>query len=195
MSETLQKPSSSTLESQFVAPRSSVSALPRTVLGSVADHTGDRTARTDFTDPRAPVPTTSASSEFQIGRSVKRPITAPSVNVVSSSFVLLQDWEGVVEEVSQSTFNARLRDRTVGDEYAAESIELAIDDVSDDDRELLMPGAVFYLGIGRLTRPSGRQDRVTRIVFRRIPRWTRSTLKSAAVRAERRSRFLSSCLE
>lgn len=106
-------------------------------------------------------------------------------------FLVLQDWEGVVETIGSETFAARLRDRSSDETYAGETAELPIADVSDDDRELLRPGAVFYLTVGRLVRASGRQERVGRVVFRRLPAWTESTLSRANQRAERLSRFLS----
>lgn len=107
-------------------------------------------------------------------------------------FLVLQDWEGVVDSIGPRTFTARLRDRTNKETYASEMAELPIADVSDDDRELLRPGAIFYMTVGRLTRPSGRQDRVGRLVFRRLPAWTASTLRRAEQRAERLRRFLAS---
>lgn len=105
-------------------------------------------------------------------------------------FLVLQDWEGAVESIGSETFTARLRDSTNKETYASEIAELPIADVSEDDQELLRPGAIFYLTVGRVTRPSGRQDRVGRLVFRRLPAWTQSTLRRAQQRAERLSRFL-----
>jgi hypothetical protein len=105
-------------------------------------------------------------------------------------FLVLQDWEGVVDSIGPETFTARLRDRTNKETYASEIAELPIADVSDDDRELFQPGAIFYMTVGRVTRASGRQDRVGRLVFRRLPAWTESTLRRAEERAERLSRFL-----
>ena len=105
-------------------------------------------------------------------------------------FLVLQDWEGAVDSVGPETFIARLRDRTNRQTYASEVAELPIADVSDDDRELLRPGAIFYMTVGRMTRASGRQDRVGRLVFRRLPAWTESTLRRAEQRAERLRRFL-----
>jgi len=105
-------------------------------------------------------------------------------------FLVLQDWEGAIDSIGSETFTARLRDRTSNDVYASEIAELPIADVSDDDRELLRPGAIFYMTVGRVTRASGRQDRVGRLVFRRLPAWTASTLRRAQQRAERLARFL-----
>ena len=105
---------------------------------------------------------------------------------------VLQQWEGIVEEVGDENFTARLRDLTNKEHYPGEMAELPRDDISDDDRELLREGAVFYLTVGRLIHFSGRQKRFGDIVFRRLPGWTSSTLDRAEKRAERLSRFLNS---
>lgn len=105
---------------------------------------------------------------------------------------VLQDWEGVVETMGDENFTARLRDLTNEENYPSEIAELPIEDISDDDQELLQVGAVFYLTVGRSIRPNGRQQRFGRIVFRRLPGWTSSTLHRAEKRAKRLSRFLNS---
>jgi hypothetical protein len=129
---------------------------------------------------------------FGVKFAVRRPLLFPPEQTLErpENFSVLQDWEGVVETVDAETFTARLRDRTNNESYAAEKAELPISDISDDDLELLRPGAIFYLTIGRLTRPNGRQDRLGRLVFRRLPGWTESTLRRAEQRAERLRRFL-----
>ena len=105
-------------------------------------------------------------------------------------FLVRQDWEGVVETIGSETFTARLRDRTNDESIAGEIAELPIADVDDDDRELLQIGGVFYLTVGRLLRANGRHERVGRMVFRRLPAWTKSTFDRAKLRAERLARFL-----
>lgn len=124
-----------------------------------------------------------------------RPVVAPKPTESPDRRVqldVLQDWEGVVETVEETTFSARLRDITAGAEFAWETAELPIDDVTEDDRELVRPGAVFYMTIGRMTHPSGRRDRVARLVFRRLPAWTASTLQQAQQRANALSDFFAS---
>jgi hypothetical protein len=123
---------------------------------------------------------------------VRRPLLFPQEQSpeLQENFLVLQDWEGVVETIDAGTFTARLRDRTNNEAYAAEKAELPMADISNDDQELVRSGAIFYLTIGRLTRANGRQDRLGRLVFRRLPGWTASTLLRAEQRAERLRRFL-----
>lgn len=115
---------------------------------------------------------------------------APKINKPRDKSVVLQDWEGVVETVGNESFTARLRDLTINERDPSEIAEFPVEDVSDDDRELLDVGAVFYVTVGRLIRSNGRQERFGRIVFRRLPGWTSSTLRRAEKRAERFSRYL-----
>lgn len=106
------------------------------------------------------------------------------------TFEALQDWEGLVETIETDMFTARLRDRTRDERIASETVQLPICDVSADDLELLRPGAIFYLTIGRVTHVNGRVQRMSRIVFRRLPAWTQSILNRAQSRAHRLHKFL-----
>ena len=103
---------------------------------------------------------------------------------------VLQDWEGVVERVEEDIFVARLRDMTANEVYPGEIAELPVRDVSEDDRELLQVGAVFYMTVGYYVWASGRRERFGRIVFRRLPGWTAAALERAGERAHRITRFL-----
>ena len=120
------------------------------------------------------------------------PMAPPKIKKPEHVQEILQDWEGVVETVEGEIFTARLRDLTSNEPYPSETAELPIEDISDDDLELLRVGAVFYLTVGRLIWFNGRQERFGRIVFRRLPGWTPSTLRRAQKRAERLSLFLDS---
>ena len=100
---------------------------------------------------------------------------------------IIRDWEGVVDEVceDEGIFAARLRDLTAGEIYPSETAEIPIEDVSDDDRGLLRPGAVFYLTTGRSLR-RGRWELFGRMAFRRLPGRTPADLR----RIEERARSL-----
>lgn len=100
---------------------------------------------------------------------------------------IVQDWEGVVNEIDENgkVFTARLRDLTAGEVYPSEVAEIPIEDISDDDEKLLRPGAVFYLTAGRSLR-NGRRELFGRIVFRRPPGRTEADLR----RIEERARSL-----
>ena len=153
------------------------------------------TVAQDFSElPEQHSNTTGLLSQKDIGEQgepeVSIPLVFPNSKKSEYQSVILQDWEGVVETVGDESFTARLRDLIVNERYPSETAKLPIEDISDDDQELLKVGAVFYLTVGRLKRPNGRQQRFGRIVFRRLPGWTFSTLQRAEKRAERFSRIL-----
>ena len=103
---------------------------------------------------------------------------------------VLQEWEGVVKRIEEDIFVARLRDMTANEVYPGEIAELPVRDVSEDDRELLQVGAVFYMTVGYYVWASGRRERFGCIVFRRLPGWTATALERAGERAHRITRFL-----
>ena len=73
------------------------------------------------------------------------------------NFKVLRNWEGVVTSV---------------EETCSDEIEIDIDNVADGDRDLVQEGAIFYLTVGiRYPRGEGPQ-KTTRVVFRRMPRWS-----------------------
>jgi hypothetical protein len=100
----------------------------------------------------------------------------------------LQSWEGVVLDVEDDAFRARLINVT-GDNVD-EEVTLAIDELCDFDLELLEPGAIFYWSIGYRQELRGARERVSRIRFRRLPAWTESQLREAEARAATLAREL-----
>lgn len=95
--------------------------------------------------------------------------------------VSLQKWEGVVTEVEKDIFNARLLDLT--DDNPEEEADFSIEEVSEDDRKLLKPGAVFYWSLGYLTTGTGQVIRTSIVKFRRLPAWTETEVKKAQEQA------------
>lgn len=98
--------------------------------------------------------------------------------------VILHHWECTVERVGSSSFVATLRSLKSGDDSEKEA-ELPIEEISDDDRELLSEGAIFYWVIGYETSPRGTRQRISQIKFRRLPAWTRRELAAAGEEANR----------
>lgn len=98
-------------------------------------------------------------------------------------FLTLQKWEGVVLEVREDFFLARLVDLT--QQSPDEEAEFPIEEVSQEDLDLLQPGAVFYWNIGYLDKRSGQRTRASVIRFRRLPVWTQEEIESATREAKR----------
>ena len=106
------------------------------------------------------------------------PVEAPHEAIIS-----LQEWEGVVLQVNEETFLARVVDQT--GEHPEEEIELPKDDLSPFEIDLLEKGAIFYWTIGYRQRlPRGQRERISRIRLRRLPAWSRAELAAARSRAE-----------
>jgi hypothetical protein len=97
-------------------------------------------------------------------------------------FQALQQWEGVVDEVNDGSFVARLVDRTAKE--PDEEAEFDLGEVPTGDRELVVPGAIFYWSVGYRTAATGTRSRVSIISFRRLPAWTEAEKLQARERAE-----------
>ena len=138
------------------------------------------TSRTPDTEKTEPTGTTI--------QGVKRP-TSPIVGLrrlasPAKHFAVLQRWEGTVTTVSNLEFSGTLRDltsRAIPEEQAT----FDLNEVSEEDRALLVPGAVFYWAIGYETNEVGQVSRVSRIRLRRLPRWTKNDLRRVDERARR----------
>jgi hypothetical protein len=100
------------------------------------------------------------------------------------SFEPMQEWEGVVVNITQDTFEATLIDITARRKYEEEIAEFPIADVSDDDRNILKTGAIFRWLIGYERHPSGVKRRVSSVVFRRLSEWSKADLIRAKLEAQ-----------
>jgi len=99
-----------------------------------------------------------------------------------SPFFVLQEWEGVVTEVMDNTFIASLLDVTKKRYVEDEEAEFSIDDLTDDNKRQLKPGAVFRWIIGYRS-IAGTKERSSKVVFRRMPEWTQRDLTLAKLKA------------
>lgn len=93
------------------------------------------------------------------------------------NYKLLQQWEGVVQEIDDEYFVCQLRDLS-GDE-PDETAEIFLEEVSDNDRSLITAGAFFYWNIGYYENKSGQRTRSSMIRFRRLPAWTNKELNAS----------------
>ena len=96
---------------------------------------------------------------------------------------VLQQWEGTVVEVKNGSFGARMKnltDTTGPEEWAT----MLVDEVTEDERHLVQPGAIFYWSVGYLTEPSGQRRTASSTYFRRLPAWTVDGLERVRVAAD-----------
>jgi hypothetical protein len=99
-----------------------------------------------------------------------------------SSDRLLQKWRGTVLSIQNDDVTARLVDET-NTSHPVEIVVLSSSEFDDEDRPLIVPGAVFYLSI-RYEQSRGRpRQRVTRLRIRRLPGFSSSDVTRAKAAA------------
>ncbi len=110
-------------------------------------------------------------------------IRLPSGTLPKERIKVLQQWEGIVTAVTDDSFFAELQD--LGDvSQPLEIVEILIAEVPEEDRSLLVEGAIFYWSIGYETSLGGQLKRISEIRMRRTLRWTKRALQRASKRAE-----------
>jgi hypothetical protein len=99
-------------------------------------------------------------------------------------FEVLKNWEGVVTAVERKSFfaMARLVDSEL--DRAEDELEIDFDNVLSSERSLVQEGAVFYLTVGKRYPEGGRPEKVTKLIFRRMPRWSTGDIERAKATAE-----------
>lgn len=98
------------------------------------------------------------------------------------SFVAEQEWEGYVTEVNGEEFKAHLIDLSETD--IEETAEFSINEVSSIHKELVKEGAIFRWSIGYERIRGGTKRKVSSIIFRRLPAWTKRDLSKSISEVE-----------
>jgi hypothetical protein len=156
----------------------SIARLPASVVTEGAAHATATAAGVDASsvensDQRAETATWSTTEN----KPRKAAFAPPSFEITEPvRSHALQQWEGVVQDVGKEQFVASLRDIDNPD-HAPEQATVAFDEVSDDDRPLVAPGAVFYWTIGYRVEPHGQKWLTSGIRFRRLPAWSKRDMK------------------
>jgi hypothetical protein len=101
---------------------------------------------------------------------VAEPVAVPAWRTPQPRIGVLQKWEGRVLDRSSTSFLAVLTDMT--NAGVEEQAEFDLEELSPDDLDLVVPGAVFYWNIGYRDDPSGERTRASIIRFRRLPAWS-----------------------
>ena len=93
-------------------------------------------------------------------------------------FKVLQQWEGIITEVTETSVWARIHDLT-NPSGPSEIVELPINEISVEDHALLENGNVFYWIIGYEYGKGGQVRRVSEIRLRRTPQWSHQNVEKA----------------
>jgi len=128
--------------------------------------------------------TLTTQNNIAVARFLDEPVVEPEkIYPTEARYRLLQKWEGIVLDVQEESFTARLVDQN--NEGPDEEAEFSLEEVTLEDISLLQPGAVFYWNIGFSDKLSGQRERVSIIRFRRLPVWSSSELELAKLEAAR----------
>lgn len=95
----------------------------------------------------------------------------------------VKNWEGIVESVGEKRFTAIMRDLDTARDRGDSRFDIDIEDVDAGDRDLLVPGGIFYLTVGYRMR-RGTRIKGMQIVFRRLPAWTGKAVQRTQSRAQ-----------
>jgi hypothetical protein len=101
----------------------------------------------------------------------------PGAGLIDERSIILQKWEGVVLERDEQSFTARLYEGFR--DFPVKRAEIGLEEVADEDRGFVVPGASFSWMIGYRIR-GGTRFRFSEIYFRRLPPWTKAELEEAA---------------
>ena len=93
------------------------------------------------------------------------------------TFHALQEWEGYVVDFDDEEFVARLVDLTAGRTHESEEAIIPMVEISEYDASRMVVGSIFRWVIGYERSPEGTRTRVSRIVFRDLPRVTETDLR------------------
>jgi hypothetical protein len=98
----------------------------------------------------------------------------------TTTFEVLQEWEGTVLERTDSLLRVRLIDKSSENDghIREQSAEIPLAEIDEDDLAMVEPGAVFYWSIGYRIE-SGTRRRESALQFRRVPHLLDRDLKSA----------------
>ena len=97
----------------------------------------------------------------------------------------VQEWEGYVVDIGASEFVARLVDLTAGSSHEEEEAIIPLAQVSGHDFARLRLGSIFRWVIGYETSAVESEKWVSRIVFRDLPKVTKTDLREGKAWARR----------
>jgi len=97
--------------------------------------------------------------------------------VVKEDTMPLQIWEGVVQSVDKEEGVMHVILNAKMGEVPRHSADIDMQWVSEQDKNLVEPGAVFYLTLFKLTKKGGSIQNAQELRFRRRPSWSASQLR------------------
>lgn len=130
----------------------------------------------------------SFSNNTSLAERKKAPVFFFESKLLGERAISLQKWRGIVEEVGKDFFIAKLINLT--EKGYDEQAEISNDEITQEDIDLIKPGAIFYWSIGYSHSNTGQRRRFSDIRFRRIPDWNDREIDIARENAKRISDLL-----
>lgn len=130
-----------------------------------------------------------ATPQGQDRRKIAIPYRRREQMLYTDTFITLQKFEGRVLSVGSQRFTVRLTNLSEPSAQEEEA-ELFIEEVWDDDKPLLRPGAEFYWSIGYERKAFGQRTRASIIRFKRLPIRTKESLQRTLEKARYFRSFL-----
>jgi hypothetical protein len=94
-----------------------------------------------------------------------------------------QTWNGIILESNENQLTVRLEDVS-NPQNPDEIAELSIEEIEGRDRALVEPGAMFRWYIGYRYGATTPRERFSKIVIRRLPKWSEEELTAAEAKAK-----------
>jgi hypothetical protein len=122
-----------------------------------------------------------AFPQFNLLKLINSPKKKPGgqelgAGLIDERSLILQQWDGVVLFRDETKFTARLYEGY--QDFPVKRAEIEIEEVADEQREMILPGAPFSWIIGYRIRAETR-SRFSEIYFRRLTPWTKMEIEEA----------------
>jgi len=112
------------------------------------------------------------------------PPVVPTYRTPIADAIPLQIWEGTVVDVDESAQTMQVELNAKLGRMPRHIAEISLEWVSEQDRDLVCPGAVFYLTLFKRTRRGGSIENAQELRFRRRPSWSAAQIAKVESDAE-----------
>jgi hypothetical protein len=129
------------------------------------------------------IPEVTSQQTTGIGEFSPPIIQLPAKTKRVNNMISLQKWQGYVLDILDGCLLVRLINLTR--KGPDEEAEIPIDEISEDDKDLIRPGAVFYWNIGYFDSYTRQRTRISLIRFQRLPAWSDEEIDAARQEAKR----------
>ena len=127
-------------------------------------------------DARPHSPITAKAAQELVQKDTAQPSTSPQPTPQSDVLMVREQFHGTVTRIDRGEFRADIRLLRQGDGDVFEAT-FSTNEISEVDRELLTVGAQFRWVIGRRVSTQGRDETVSSLYIRRLPKVTARMLR------------------